>query len=236
MGDNEKIKISNKRFINGCEFARLLGVRRQTIYARASRGGLVRRPDGKFDLASEVNQDYIKQRLERLNQINQQTRLDGEAATVVAREEAAKREAVKTEAADLVSRADTDNEFIEIAETEDGFISKNEAERLKTLESVQKLRIENLKNRYKLIDRQLVKTVFAKLYSIDVNGFRTLAPRISARIAAIAGLEESSKILNIEETINSEVFEILKQVKLTVNRFLLGIKDNFEMEDEDVAC
>lgn len=235
--NREIIKISNKKIVNGCEFAGLLEVSRQAIYGRATRGALVRRPDGLFDLMNPVNQDYIRYRLEHIARLNSQTRFNGEPATVVGR----KNNAVKIEIEKKIKELAQNNESVQ-SDVESGGVNINEpqtnasdidraeAERQKTLQYVEKLRIENQKNRNKLVDKRLVSNVFDKLYSIDVNGFRTLAPRVASKIAAIAGLEDAAKILSVEETINSEVFQILKHVKLTINNFLVEIKDNFDQK------
>ncbi|MCP4748090.1 MAG: hypothetical protein GY874_18430 [Desulfobacteraceae bacterium] len=102
-------------------------------------------------------------------------------------------------------------------------LDKKSVERLKTIEQVLSIRQKRAADRGKLIERDTVARVFAELYTIDVNEFRTMGPSLAAPIASAAGVDDPEKILKIEQIIEEAVFKILKHVKRVTNNFLLSI-------------
>lgn len=103
-------------------------------------------------------------------------------------------------------------------------IDRHEAERLKVIADIESKRLKTEEARKKLISRELVRKVFGQLYIIDTNEFKTLGANVAPKVAAIAGVDDNQKILQMVESIDKEVHLILEHIKRELNDFLKKIE------------
>ena len=74
----------------------------------------------------------------------------------------------------------TDEDLVDVVNAGNiGALSKASADRLKVISQIQQIQVKTAQQRGELIDRALVQRVISKLYTIDVNEFRTLGPNLA---------------------------------------------------------
>lgn len=100
---------------------------------------------------------------------------------------------------------------------------QNLAQSLKVAAAFEKTRIENAKEKGKLIDREIVKKFVSKLYAIDQNEFLVSSQKIAHLVAGICGVNEDAKILELETAIQSELYKTLSHIKRLMDDFLKGL-------------
>jgi len=98
-----------------------------------------------------------------------------------------------------------------------GALSRATTDKLKTIEQIHALRIKTDKERQELIDRDLVRRLFSKMYLIDTNELKTLADKLPADIAGLAGIDDQKVIMEIGERIEREVYRSLAHIKRLIN-------------------
>lgn len=98
------------------------------------------------------------------------------------------------------------------------------ATKLKLIEQIKHTNIKNLEMRRKLISRELVETVFNKLYLVDQNELKPIGQKIAPDIAAIFGSSDRDKILKAGDLIESEIYKSLKHIKRILDDFLKSTK------------
>jgi len=129
-----------------------------------------------------------------------------------------------TEAEDLTALLDSGNL---------GAISKQSADRIKTIAQIQQIRVKTEEMRKELIPRFLVQKIISKLYTVDVNEFRTLGPNLSPEIAALTCIDDAETIIKIEAIVEKEVYNILKHVKRLMDDFLKSVEaDGITLDGE----
>lgn len=101
--------------------------------------------------------------------------------------------------------------------------------KIQKLESTLKTRVERMQKRGKLIDRDLVRTVFGKLYQIHTNEVRTLGANLAPGIAGRFGIEDPAAVLEVEKSIDDAALHVLSHIKRLLDDFLVGI-------GSEVAC
>jgi hypothetical protein len=87
----------------------------------------------------------------------------------------------------------------------------------------EKLEIANQKARGELINRELVKRTFGKVYAIDRAIFLAIGPTAAGTIAAKAGIKNDALVLEIEEIITKSIYQGLAAEKREINDFLIAI-------------
>ncbi|MCK5127564.1 MAG: hypothetical protein KAR42_15010 [candidate division Zixibacteria bacterium] len=115
-----------------------------------------------------------------------------------------------------------------------GTLSKQSADRVKTIAQIQQIRVKTEEMRKELIPRFLVQKIISKLYTIDVNEFRTLGPNLSPEIAALTSIDDSETIIKIEAIVEKEVYNILRHVKRLMNDFLKSVEAEEIVSHEEV--
>lgn len=94
---------------------------------------------------------------------------------------------------------------------------------LKAEEDLEKVRIFNQQARGDLIDKELVKKLFGKMYEIDQNQFKTINVSITPKISAAYNSANTNKTNDIIELIKSETElspEKSKNFKTEINKIL----------------
>lgn len=202
-------------------FAKAAGVSRQAVYKAIEAGSLFVRPDGKLDDQNPVNQDFINKARREGNGKKHKDKAKTKAS------------GSKTSGKNIISKANTGTQGESIVDfTQIDFdnieslkgLKRSDVERLKIIQEVRLKELKIKQDRLELIPRIMVAKIFGKLYSIDVNQWRTLGPNLAPEIAAEAGLDDPDVILRIEKIIEGGVFDILGDVKRVFDDFLTEIK------------
>lgn len=196
--------------VNKSKFSIVAGVSRAAITMAGQAGILVVRPDGKLDTDNPVNKDYI---IRNKNKNKKSKNKPSQAANPPSSE---------PEIKDLTLPSE-DMHFDELSTYLEA-LPQSSAEKLKTISQIRQLQVKTKKDRQELISRKLISKIFAKLYMVDVNEWRTLGAHLAPEIAAIAGIDDDETIIKVGEAIEKEVFIVLQHVKRIVNDFLKTIK------------
>jgi hypothetical protein len=101
-------------------------------------------------------------------------------------------------------------------------LTKAQIDKIKSLESALKIRVERQHKRRELIERSLVQAVFGRLYQLDANQWKTLSAKLAPTVAGVAGVDDPEKILAIEQCIDDEVCKVLAHLKRLLNDALVG--------------
>ena len=197
------------KLVSKAEFARLAGVSTPAISKAIKDERIVIFGKGrlaKIDALHPINLQYI-------NSIEDHPTAGGKKSSSVPNKPGpAPLPPIEVE--DLTKLLDSDNL---------GALSKQSADRLKTIAQIKQIQINTEKLRNDLIPRVLVQRIISRLYTIDVNEFRTLGPNLAPEIAALASIDDSETIIKIEAIVEKEVYNILRHVKRLMDDFLKSV-------------
>jgi len=99
-------------------------------------------------------------------------------------------------------------------------LSRTDAERLKVVEQILNYQIKTQKERQELVERALVKRVWAKLYAVDTAELHPLGEKVAADVAALCKVDNSETTLAIKKIIDRHIFKALQHSKRLMNDFL----------------
>ena len=203
------------------KFAAFVGVSRVAIHNQIKAGGLVVRPDGKLDTDNPVNQNYA----------NKHDKKDQTEQTD------SKKDTKKTKQKQKPAAPEDDTQYIDGEEVDLNNIPKDinnykraDLERIKVAEQILDIRVKRQKMRDELIDRRLVRSVFSRLYTVDVNEFLTIKDKLMPDIAAIFGVNDPELIMKAGERMDDELWKTLKHIQKIINDFLVLVGD------DEVVC
>lgn len=94
----------------------------------------------------------------------------------------------------------------------------------KQKESALKSKQERERSRGILIKRDMVRRVFAKIYTIDSNELKPLGDKLAPEIAAIFESDDAKLILKTKQKLEKEIFRSLKHIKRLINDFLKSLE------------
>lgn len=109
-------------------------------------------------------------------------------------------------------------------------LSATDIKKMKDLEAAKKSLQERMKSRGELIDRELVKIVLGRVYTVEVNQIKPVADKTPAKIAAIFENEDSKKIIAVSQLLSKELGDALKHVKHILDKFLSDIDDTKDVQ------
>jgi hypothetical protein len=99
---------------------------------------------------------------------------------------------------------------------------KGDIDKFKSLETALSTKTKREELLGTLIKRSTVRTVFAKLHTIDTNQWKTLEDRLAPGISGIFGFEEGCKEeVEVRRQINEEVAKTLRHEKRLLDDFLI---------------
>jgi hypothetical protein len=101
--------------------------------------------------------------------------------------------------------------------------SYTETQRIEKIERIFKLRAETQARRGELIERALVKRVWAKLYAVDTAELHPLGEKISADLAALFGSDDNEAKLKAKQLVDRHVFNALQHIKRLMDDFLVKV-------------
>lgn len=199
------------------QFAELAGVSRQHINTIVNRGDLVRGSDKKMDLDIRANFQYLLDRGVSLDDMKPpEKKPHGKKKPKPKPKKPTKR----PPPADITG-VDAEAVLSQISNLDILKMTSADVAKVARMESAAKTRVEREHKRGLLIERNVVQTVFGKLYQIDTNEFRTMGAKLAAPMAEIFGCDDPEKILEAEKRIDDEVLKIMAHVKRVFNDFLI---------------
>lgn len=190
------------------KFAKLCGVSRQSISKLIKRGGLVARPDGKLDTDNIINQDYINKHKEKAALLDSEPKNN------------------KTNNNDSIKDCNAVQNEQSIMDEYANICTKNDLETQKTMAQIMQIQVRTARERGELIDRDLVKKVFAKLFTIDTGELKTFGSKVAPEIASILGVSSSDGILKVKKCIDLKMNTILKHVQRVYTDSLKEMEKN----------
>ncbi|MEE8206496.1 MAG: hypothetical protein V3T82_06070 [Nitrospinaceae bacterium] len=102
--------------------------------------------------------------------------------------------------------------------------TKEDVNKLKTIEQTLKTRLDREAADGLLIERSLVKQVFARIHSIDTNELKTLKDRLTPAICGVFGEpDDSPHAVTIRKMLDDEMVKSLRHMKRLMDEFLTGI-------------
>jgi hypothetical protein len=101
---------------------------------------------------------------------------------------------------------------------------KSEWQLLWEKERALKLQIENERKRGLLLERDLVASVFGKIYGAHRSIFLNMGPALAGIIAAKTGIKKAEIKIGIEEIITGECYQALTTIKQDIDGFLKKIE------------
>jgi len=196
--------MSKDDLISCSEFARLCGVSRAAVQ-KAKDGG-------KLDIVKDGDRWKV--------------RPSGSKSVAYFQQQFAKQNDVGATGVDETHALDIENIDIRL-------VSKADIDKYGALEKAKETRDKRRLKRRELIERQLVQTIFGKLYSIDKNEFLTIGDKLAPDIATLASVDDPAVILQINERIEEECYKVLAHIKRIMGDFLESVGGEL-IEDEEV--
>ena len=193
-------------------FAKEAKVSRQAISKACKAGALVVRPDKKLDTTHPINSEYIKnKKTESENKHNSQSKISNSNTS------GSKKDGLKRDNNTSVEAVDIDGNLSEY--------SKFGLDRIKTIRQIKKLELEDKIKRDSLVEKALIKTVFARLIEIHMNEFLTIKEKLIPDISALFEISDPDKAMAAGERMDEELWKVLNHIKSTFNKFLNEIKE-----------
>lgn len=232
-------------------FGRMAGISRNTVYKHCNSGVLLMRPDGKIELTSPANADYLRLRKEKAEA--------GEVAPpppyvappyvappVLAPEIAEPIAEPAAEASDTVTfikpkkpkkkakpkppiiptgynYTELPGNLEDITEGEMVNLRKADLDRIKVMEDILAKRQKREAERNELVKRDFVHRAFSKLYDIHMNEFLTLKEKMVPDLAAALGVNDNLQIVEAGKIMDTELWRTLDHIKIEFQKFLKGI-------------
>lgn len=216
-------------FLTKSAFAKLANVSRQRIYKMCEIGHLTVRPDGKLDTVDQTNENYLEKT----------DRRDGRKERDKEKEKPKQKSKKKSTKPKKQEEKIIDNN--RISNLSDFFsnqidlngslsdIKKIDLDKMKTAVTIEKDQIKRDKDRGQLIDRDLIKEFFGKLYSIDVNEFLQLSAALSSRICeGIFKTDDPEKLMEVSKLIDSELYKTQSHIQKKVDDLISDLTDEDE--------
>ena len=194
------------------KFAKESGVSRQAISKAVSAGALVARPDKKLETDHPINSEYIKNKNTESsnNHVSQPKKTSGNTS-------GSKNDSPHNENDNPIDIVDIDGDL--------SIYSKFGLDRIKTIRQIKKLELEDKIKRDSLVEKALIKTVFARLIEIHMNEFLTIKEKLIPDISALFEISDPDKAMAAGERMDEELWKVLNHIKSTFNKFLNEIKE-----------
>lgn len=109
-------------------------------------------------------------------------------------------------------------------------LSATDIKKMKDLEAAKKSMQERMKSRGELIERNLVKAVLGRVYTVEVNQIKPVADKAPAKIAAIFENDDSEKILAVSQLLSKELGKALEHIQHVLDKFLSDIDDTKDVQ------
>lgn len=192
---SQKVKVT--------DFVDIAGVSRKSIYL-AGQKGTIKIKKGLIDLTDPKTTDYIQ-----AQQIKKKAIAEASASAIDAKEEAVKY--LPEEVKEAFARNNKPSE-------------KTKLEQARLEKQNRDLDLQYQKARRELLSRDSVQQVFSKLYSIQVSKLHGFAHIVTPDLAVIFESTDNEKMIQSTELINNAMFEVLEEIKKTMNDYLESVE------------
>jgi hypothetical protein len=105
-------------------------------------------------------------------------------------------------------------------------LRKIELEKIKIYEQIKDIKSKADERREGLIPRKLIRTVFSKLYEIDMNQFLSMKDKLIPDLAAAFKTKDEALKIKATKIIDRELWKILGNIKRELNKFLQKIGED----------
>lgn len=109
-------------------------------------------------------------------------------------------------------------------------LTATDIKKMKDLESAKKSLQDRMKSRGELIDRNLVKAVMGRVYTVEVNQIKPVADKAPPKIAAIFKNDDPEKILAVSQLLSKELGKALEHIQVILDKFLFDIDDTKDIK------
>lgn len=99
-------------------------------------------------------------------------------------------------------------------------LSKYELECIKLYEQIKEIKVKADDKRGLSIDRRLIKTVFSKMYEIEMNQLLPLKEKLIPDLSAVYGVKNEKLNIKAGKKLDDEIWKILANIKIELNKFL----------------
>lgn len=99
-------------------------------------------------------------------------------------------------------------------------LTKRDLDKIKIYEQIKDIKGKADERREGLVSRKLVRTVFSKIYEIDMNQLIPMKEKLIPDIAAIFETKNQASILKAGKKLDTELWKILGNIKRELNKFL----------------
>jgi len=96
-------------------------------------------------------------------------------------------------------------------------------EKIRMYEQTKQITQKRQQERGQLLNKKIIRIAFGKLFEIHVNQFLTIKSKVIPDIAGIFSSTDEVKKLQAEKLIDTELWEILNNIKTDFNKFLIKI-------------
>jgi hypothetical protein len=227
--------------LNKTKFAEYSGCSKRTIYMKIANGDLVVRPDGNLDIENPVNQDFLRYqhklkgiidngppkngdplKTPKPRKAEREARKAMKEAGITTREQRLNKKEGTVAQATQVEKPKPDDylETLDVTSLDIGTLTRADVERLKIIEQIKQLQIKTERDRNLLVSRETCQKVFARLYNVHVNEFRTMGMSLSNDLATVACIDDPATVIKFAEHIEKEVFKTLRHIKRIIDKFL----------------
>ena len=197
------MKTNGSQKIKVIDFVPIAGVRRQNIYKAGSKGTITIK-DGLIDLSDPKTIDYVQ-----AQQIKKKLIEEAGAAKLEVKEEAVKFLPEKVK---------------DILASNNGTSKKRKLEEAKIEKQNREIDLRYAKERNELLSRESVGQVFQKLYSIQVAKLHGFSHTVTPDLAVVFESTDNKKMIQCTELINNAMFEVLEEIKKTLNDYLESVE------------
>ena len=97
-------------------------------------------------------------------------------------------------------------------------------EKRKLLRQSERLELQNLATRRRLIDRVLVEHFFRTLHGLDTSLWQSMPARVVGPIGTVAKISDPAILMSIEKLLDEQVFNTLQAVGKKTDSFLRSLK------------
>jgi len=96
-------------------------------------------------------------------------------------------------------------------------------EKIRMYEQTKQITQKRQQERGQLLNKKIIRIAFGKLFEIHVNQFLTIKSKVIPDIAGIFSSTDEVKKLQAEKLIDTELWEVLNNIKTDFNKFLTKI-------------
>ena len=195
------------------QFAKEAGVSRQAISKAVAAGALAARPDKKLETTHPINAEYIKNKKREAEETQADKPKNPKSNTSGVNKSNPE---VKTDnSVDLIDIHGDLSEY-----------NKHGLDRVKIIRQIKRMELEDNIKRGALVDKKIVRTVFAKLVEIHMNEFLTIKDKLVPDISALFEISDPEKVVAAGERMDEELWKVLNHIKSIFNTFLNEIKED----------